>query len=358
VDRRSAVGSRSVSNSATSSPDAAPLLLAVAGPRPVDVDALGRPARIIGTIEAHAVTRRLDTWQADLLVWASDAPVPGAISRRFPQLVTPLERPVFHVGFDPSRATPLPWSFRCNLCGTTNQLNEPLPAGRSCVRCLSNVRYRATAHALTSHLFGGADIPLVDAPRRPHVRVVGIGDWPRLARTLADTFDYVNTRVDSEPRLDLTAPLAPSLTGRHDVVLAGDVLEHVAPPLPTAMGNLRRLLRPGGSAVITVPWTASGHVEHFPALHRYDVRYEDGRAVLWNERRDGAIERFDELCFHGPGRSLEMRVFSKASLLEALAAAGFESIRVCDEPAAQHGIAHRPGRPVPVIARAPGSSDR
>ena len=327
----------------------------IVGRGPVDLDALEVSHRVIGVIDTGQVERRAGDWPAELLVWADVEPPSRAVTRRFPRLVSALAQPVFHTAFDPRRPTPLPWSFQCNVCGSRNERTD-LPRTRSCQRCLSNVRYRATADALTRHVFGG-DVALCDVPRRLDVRVLGIGDWPPLARRLAATFDYVNTHLDAEPRLDLTGPLPDALVGQHDVVVAGDVLEHVAPPLERAMENLLRLPCPGGAAIVTVPWAGNTHVEHFPQLHCWELRHEAGGAVLVNERRDGTVERFGDLVFHGPGRSLEMRVFTKQSLLAALGDAGFGARLVCDDPGAHHGIVHLPGQPVPVIAYAPPARD-
>jgi hypothetical protein len=180
---------------------------------------------------------------------------------------------------------------------------------------------------------------------------LGIGDWPGYADRLARIFDYTNTHIDSEPRLDLTEAPPAELAGVHDFVIAGDVLEHVAPPVEIAMTNLRGLLRDGGVAILTVPFSGwREHVEHFPHLHRWEVDEDDnGTPVLVNERADGTVERFRSLCFHGPGRSLEMRVFTESSFVAALRAAGFAEVRVLNETSAQHGVLLHDW-PGPVVA--------
>jgi SAM-dependent methyltransferase len=203
---------------------------------------------------------------------------------------------------------------------------------------------------LAASLLGRSDPLPALSPALDH-RGLGIGDWPGYADRLARLFDYTNTHLDSEPRLDLTESPPAELHGSHDFVIAGDVLEHVAPPVETAMANLRALLRPGGVAILTVPFSGwRAHVEHFPHLYRWALEEgDDGHPVLVNERADGTVEAFRSLCFHGPGRSLEMRVFTETSFIAALRAAGFNGVRVVNEPSARHGVLLHDW-PGPVVA--------
>ena len=244
-----------------------------------------------------------------------------------------------------------PWVFTCNICGTENRWSDRPPGreGRSCRGCASNGRYRATIRALITSLAGRSE-PLPALPPMPDRRGLGIGDWPGYADRLARIFAYTNTHLDREPRLDLTEAPPAELREVHDFVIAGDVLEHVAPPVEASMANLRSLLRRGGFAVLTVPFSGwRAHVEHFPHLHEWALEDGDNGPILVNQRADGTVERFRSLCFHGPGRSLEMRVFTQASFVDALRAAGFADVRVVSEPSAHHGVLLHDW-PGPVVA--------
>ena len=54
--------------------------------------------------------------------------------------------------------------------------------------------------------------------------------------------------------------------------------------------------------------------------------------MLVNRRRDGTIERFDNLCFHGgEGFTLEFRVFSRHGLLESVEKAGFRVAEIYEK---------------------------
>ena len=54
---------------------------------------------------------------------------------------------------------------------------------------------------------------------------------------------------------------------------------------------------------------------------------ENDKYILQNITIDNKIETFDNLCFHGgPGNVLEMRVFSKNSIISFLENSGFVDI--------------------------------
>ena len=58
-----------------------------------------------------------------------------------------------------------------------------------------------------------------------------------------------------------------------------------------------------------------------------------------NKTKDGAIQVFDDLRFHGgSGSTLEMRFFSRSSLLNSIAAAGFAKIKIHEEDLPEYGI--------------------
>lgn len=258
-------------------------------------------------------------------------------------------------------ASPLPAAdgdgvrFECNLCGAHNAV-APEAISRetpSCARCRSTVRMRAMAELVVREVLG-VSVPLPDLARRAHIRGIGISDDPRCAKPLAALFDYENTQYHEAPRLDITA-VPPERVGRYDFVVASDVFEHVLPPVGRAFRGARALLRPGGVLVFSVPFSLDADtVEHFPELH--DWRLEDlgqGRWRLHNVTADGRSQTFDDLVFHGgPGSTLEMRLFSRAALERAFAAAGFARIRTAAEPCARFGIEWREPWSVPLVAYA------
>ena len=259
----------------------------------------------------------------------------------------------------PARVQTEELSFRCNICGESNTC----PRARitredpSCRGCGSTVRMRAVMACLSRELFGEV-LPLAEFPLRRDIRGVGLSDWEGYAGPLAERLDYTNTYYHREPRLDIT-DVDDTLAGRHDFVLSSDVFEHVAPPVSRAFAGARRLLKPGGVIVLTVPYAVetSETREHFPDLYQWSVGQEpDGGWVLVNRRRDGGEERFTDLVFHGgAGATLEMRLFSRDSLIAELIDAGFRDVHVAAEPLPEWGVLWPGSWSLPIVARSSAS---
>jgi len=277
--------------------------------------------------------------------------------RRHPGAVASVADDVETIGdVDPrTLASGAPIVFRCNLCGTKARST---PAGLSretpsCPRCGSTVRFRAIARLVVREL-AGSDTPLPSlAPRRDLVGI-GLSDAACYAEPLARAFRYRNTFFHAEPRLDITA-IDPALRGRHDFVVASDVLEHVAPPVARAFDNALALLKPGGTFVLTVPFSlAADTVEHYPELHDWSLEATNGAFRVLNRTADGRVQRFDSPVFHGgPGTTLEMRLFSRDALVRELHRAGFAGVRVADEPYLPFGIHWPEPWSVPIVAKRP-----
>jgi SAM-dependent methyltransferase len=155
--------------------------------------------------------------------------------------------------------------------------------------------------------------------------------------------------------LDIAAEVSPALWGSNDFVISSDVFEHVLPPVARAFDNVSRLLKPGGLFILTVPFgTQPKTIEHFPELHDFKIVETDGNYVLTNVTREGVVQRFDRLVFHGgPGTTLEMRVFAEGDLIKHLAAAGFLEIEVHRNPLFQYGIWWAGPCSFPISARKP-----
>jgi SAM-dependent methyltransferase len=243
-------------------------------------------------------------------------------------------------------------AFRCNVCGTQCRV-APTDLSRetpSCHRCGSTVRTRAIAHLLATELFGRG-IALPDLPERKDIVGIGLSDSESYARALARKLGYTNTFFHAEPRLDIAnVPLEHAAL--YDFIISSDVFEHVAPPVSRAFANARRLLKPGGIFVFTVPFSLDAEtVEHFPELHDWCLEQSDGRYVLQNRTRDGRAQIFDELTFHGgDGSTLEMRLFSRSGLEREFAAAGFARTRIADESYLPFGIYWPEPWSVPMVA--------
>jgi SAM-dependent methyltransferase len=243
--------------------------------------------------------------------------------------------------------------FRCNICGLPNRvafvaLQREQP---SCVRCGSTVRDRAIVHLLTSELLGRS-VALPDLPRRLDFSGIGLSDSTTYAGPLAQKFAYTNTHFDANPMLDI-ANVPPGHDSCYDFMIASDVFEHVAPPVARAFSNTRRMLKPGGVLIFSVPFMLTADtIEHFPELYDYRLIESAEGWRLENRTADGRDQTFTDLVFHGGiGATLEMRQFSLASLEREFAAARFSRMRVAEAFLA-HGIFWPEPWSVPMVAYA------
>jgi SAM-dependent methyltransferase len=256
---------------------------------------------------------------------------------------------------DPATVPPeMSVNFHCNLCGAPNSapLARLTREASSCRGCLSNVRLRAMARFVIHEVLGG-DVALSAAPVRRDIAGLGLSDARAFARALARKFAYENSWYHRIPRLDITN-VPPARFGSYDFVIASDVFEHVAPPVSRAFENARKLLKPGGKLVFTVPFSLEPETaEHFPDLHDWTMAVHDGAWQLTNTTVAGERQTFDDLTFHGgPGTTLEMRLFSRAGLEREFTRAGFARMRVAAEPHLPFGIHWPHPFSVPMVAYA------
>lgn len=142
----------------------------------------------------------------------------------------------------------------CNVCGWEGQAftDDPWHPGTICPSCRSQVRHRMLAavldgdsllpHLHEHSLLTGKKI-LHFAPERQ------LRERIRNAASKYTTADY--DRGDCDLKLNMSAmPGVPA--DSFEVAIACDVLEHVPDDL-AAMRELHRILRPGGTAILTVP---------------------------------------------------------------------------------------------------------
>jgi len=206
-------------------------------------------------------------------------------------------------------------------------------------------------HALSIALFGRA-ISLPEFPERKDLLGKGMSDWDGYAKPLSKKLGYINTYYHKAPKLDITD--TSSDDGQSvDFLVSTDVFEHVAPPVSIAFENARKMLKPGGAFVFSVPYVLQGETqEHFPNLHEFKLETRDGKRILINRTRDGDVEEFPELVFHGgEGETIEMRVFSESGLLKDLHQAGFNDVQIMKDPYFEFGIYWPSSCSLPIIAR-------
>jgi SAM-dependent methyltransferase len=248
--------------------------------------------------------------------------------------------------------------FRCNICDQINDtrlelLSRDTP---SCSNCGSSVRLRAIIQVLTTELFGQSISISQMKPRRPQLSGMGMSCWNGYAAPLSRLTGFRNTFYHQEPRLDITHIEDTDLRSL-DFIISSDVFEHIEPPVDRAFSNVRKLLDDDGVFVFSAPFVAPGEkdvptVEHYPDLFDYEIIKNNDTFVLKNTTKDGRVQRFDHLVFHGgPGTTLEMRLFSESSVIAALVNAGFSDISIYTGADLAHGIYWRDQCSIPIAAR-------
>jgi SAM-dependent methyltransferase len=243
--------------------------------------------------------------------------------------------------------------YRCNLCGAKNRrtAGELLREVRSCDGCESSGRMRALAWLISDELFG-VPLALPDFPVIKSWVGFGMSDQEDFSKPLEAKFSYTNTFYHRPPMFDVMAP-DPSMQGRFDFIVSSEVLEHVPNPVAPAFQNLYRMLKPNGVLFLTVPYGLQETVqEHFPELYDFGVTQLRDSWVLVNRTRDGRLQTFDNLVFHGgEGSTVEMRVFNEKALRQMLAEAGFSSIRIAGEARPEFGVFPDHPWSLPIAAR-------
>ncbi|MBI5251203.1 MAG: hypothetical protein HY912_17070, partial [Desulfomonile tiedjei] len=180
----------------------------------------------------------------------------------------------------------------------------------------------------------------------------GTSDWNGYAARLSAKVDYTNTFYHMEPRLDLAASPPPQFTNL-DFLITSDVLEHIVPPVSRAFANIFQMLSANGLCIITVPYMLFEKTwEHFPGLNQFEIIREAEQPLLINRDLNGKSTRYKDLVFHGgDGATLEMRIFSRATLRKELLQAGFREPIFHRSNIPQYGIYWPCGWSLPISAK-------
>jgi SAM-dependent methyltransferase len=217
--------------------------------------------------------------------------------------------------------------YRCNFTGKYFSLEENEKDRESASRFGFNSRFRAICYVFTTLFYGECKI-LCDLDVNKDIKGIGMSD-SGCADIFSQKFDYTNTYYHTSPYLDIHNSDHIRNYTDLDFIISSDVFEHIDPfpSIQFAFNNLYKMLKNGGFLIFSVPFTYGEHIEHFPRLYDYKIVNDGGNYVLHNKTSDGTIELFHNLCFHGgPGNVLEMRLFSKDSIISFLKNSGFVDI--------------------------------
>jgi SAM-dependent methyltransferase len=217
--------------------------------------------------------------------------------------------------------------------------------------------------------------------------------YPQLAAL--DTLDFAERTIWSESQEE-TVPgrrliaeagnLGEVTDGAYDAVLASHVLEHLANPLG-ALGEWRRVVRPGGHILLVVPHRDGTFDHRRPVTSLAHMRDDAERGTgeddlthlpeiveLHDLARDpGAPDRqaFEQRCRENPARrAMHHHIFISRTVVDVCRAAGLEVLllrpkrpfhivclcRVDARPAAGEGLSER--QISEILRRSPFPSDR
>jgi SAM-dependent methyltransferase len=218
--------------------------------------------------------------------------------------------------------------YCCNITGQLFDLDDNEKSRESACRFGFNSRFRAICYVFTKLFYGECKI-MHSLEDNKILKGIGMSDssW---ANIFKQKFNYVNTYYHTSPYLDIYNDEHIQKYNDLDFIISSDVFEHIDPypSVQIAFDNLYKMLKKGGCVIFSVPYNANGeHIEHYPNLFKYEIKKQENKFILYNTTIDNKIEIFNDLCFHGgPGNVLEMRVFSKKSIISFLKKSGFIDI--------------------------------
>lgn len=119
----------------------------------------------------------------------------------------------------------------------------------------------------------------------PDARVIDIGGKKKSKRGLFDISKleakvvYVNIDRSTNPDIVSDAASIPEADDSYDVVIMGEILEHVPDPI-AVLEEAHRLLRPKGIALITVPFMYPVHADPYDFGRYTDYYWQEAAAKI------------------------------------------------------------------------------
>ena len=221
--------------------------------------------------------------------------------------------------------------YTCNITGKKFDLKNEDKHREGGLAFGYNCRFRAISYLLTKMLYNEVKI-LTKIPINKKIKGIGMSDssW---ANICAEKFDYKNTFYHKEPKLDIYNDDDVQKYTNLDFIISSDIFQFIKPypNIQLTFDNMNKMLKPNGFIVFSVPFIYGEHQEHYPNLYDYKIIKHDNEFVLVNTTKDGENEVFNNLKFYGENNTkLEMRMFTKESLIKYLWDAGFVEIEFHD----------------------------
>jgi hypothetical protein len=217
--------------------------------------------------------------------------------------------------------------YTCNITGKKFNLEAKDKNREGGLAFEYNCRFRAICYLLTKMLYDKIKI-FVKVPINKKIKGIGMSDsfWATICE---EKYDYINTFHNREPKLDIYDNTDVAKFDNLDFIISSDVFQFLSPRpnIQTAFDNVYTMLKPNGFIVFSVPFVYGNHQEYYPNLHDYKIMTHDDETILVNTTINDKNEIFNDLKFHGDNNTkLEMRMFTKSSLIKYLCDAGFIDI--------------------------------
>ena len=201
----------------------------------------------------------------------------------------------------------------------------------------------------------GRPLPLPDVPARKDIAGVGLSDadaYARPARGQVHLREHVLSHGAAARHRRRRRSSASAATTSS---IASDVFEHVAPPVSRAFANARRLLKPGGKFIFTVPFTLEPtHGRALPGPPRLDAGRARRRVDAHQPHAGRPRSRRSPTSCSTAARDRRSRCASSRARRWSASSrdAGFARVRIAAEPYLPFGIHWPEPWSVPMVAYA------
>jgi len=233
---------------------------------------------------------------------------------RIPQLRFFLERPCACCGSRVRYQLPVIWDELAEQWNLTRKLRRLMDQreGRKCLYCGTNWRIRHLASVLLADIgvkIGKSyrDIQHMARNRASHaLRIAEINLLPGLHKYLSPLPGLTYSEYGGENSQDVMDLTYQDAT--FDYVLTSDTLEHI-PDFDLALSEIRRVLRPGGKHIFTIPvvWdrktrqradvVSGSKIHHLPPSHHGAPEVSAEDYLVYNEFGGDVIERIEKAGF-------------------------------------------------------------
>jgi len=217
--------------------------------------------------------------------------------------------------------------YICNVTGNVFELEDNEKERELGIRFGYNNRFRAISYVFTKLFYGDCKI-LTELKINKNIKGIGMTDGP-LSQIFEEKFNYTNTFYNTAPYLDIYNNDHIKNYNNLDFIISSEVFEYINPypSLNTAFDNVYKMLSNGGVLIFSVPFIYDKHKEYYPSLYNYTIKKNNNEYVIYNKTKQNKKEIFNNVRVEeGTENIVEMRLFSKSSIIYFLEKSGFIDI--------------------------------